>query len=79
MKELDEYKKKVDDAIEKEKEAFGKFNDVRNGNQEYVEKVLLPNNGELTPDQKQKEQELVEELREARKALDDAIDEREKL
>lgn len=79
MEEIEEYKKKVDEALEKEKEAFDKFNDVRNENREYVEEVLLPNNGYLTPEQKQKEQELVEKLREARKELDEAIDELEKL
>lgn len=79
MKELEEFRKKVDEAIEKEKEAFDKFNDVCKENEEYVEKVLIPNNGRLTPEQKQKEQELVEKVREARKELDDAIDERQKL
>lgn len=79
MEEIEEYKKKVDEALEKEKEAFDKFNDVRYENREYVEEVLLPNNGYLTPEQKQKEQELVEKLREARKELDEAIDELEKL
>lgn len=79
MEELEEYKKKVDEALEKEKEAFDRFIDVRNENREYVEEVLLPNNGHLTPEQKQKEQELVEKLREARTELDEAIDELEKL
>ena len=79
MKELEEYRKKVDEAIKKEKEAFDKFNDVCNENEEYVEKVLIPNNGHLTPEQKQKEQDLVEKVRQARKDLDDAIDERQKL
>lgn len=79
MEEIEEYKKKVNEALEKEKEAFDKFNDVRNENREYVEEVLLPHNGHLTPEQKQKEQELVEKLREARKELDEAIDELEKL
>lgn len=79
MRELEEYKKKVDEALDKEKEAFDKFNDVRIENREYVEDVLLPNNGSLTPEQKQKEQELVEKLREARKELDKAIEELEKL
>ena len=55
MRELEEYKKKVDEALDKEKEAFDKFNDVRIENREYVEDVLLPNNGSLTPEQKQKE------------------------
>lgn len=79
MRELEEYKKKVDEALDKEKEAFDKFNDLRIENREYVEDVLLPNNGSLTPEQKQKEQELVEKLREARKELDKAIEELEKL
>lgn len=79
MKELEEFRKKVDEAIEKEREAFDNFNDVCKENEEYVEKVLIPNNWRLTPEQKQKEQELVEKVREARKELDDAIDERQKL
>ena len=79
MNELEEYRKKVDEALEKEKEAFDKLNDVRNENRDYVEEVLLPNNGHLSPEQKQKEQELVEKLREARKELNDAIEELEKL
>lgn len=79
MEKLEEYKKKVDEALVKEKNAFDKFNDVRNENREYVEEVLLPHNGHLTPEQKQKEQELVEKLREARKELDETINELEKL
>lgn len=79
MEEIEEYKKKVNEALEKEKNAFDRFIDVRNENREYVEEVLLPQNGHLTPEQKQKEQELVEKLREARKELDEAIDELEKL
>lgn len=71
MKDLEDIKKRAEEAIEKEKEAYARYSDVYDENTDYVENVLKPNNGNLTPEQKQKEQELVEKMREAREELDD--------
>lgn len=73
MEELEEYKKKVNEAIEKVTEAHGKFNKVYTENHEFESNVISPNKGKLTPEQKQKEQGLVKKLHEARKELDEAI------
>lgn len=74
MKELDDYKKKVDGAIAKAVEAHDKVNEVYAKNREYEKSVLRPHNGSLTPDEIQKEQELLDELREAITAEGEAID-----
>lgn len=79
MKDLEDYKKKAEEAIEKEKEAHAKYSEVFDENTDYVENVLKPNNGHLSPEQKQKEQELVEKMREAGGEWSDAIEERKKL
>lgn len=79
MKELEEYKKTVDEAIAKAVEAHDKVNEVYAKNREYEETVLRPHNGNLTPTEKQREQELLDELRDAITADGESIDTLKKL
>lgn len=79
MKELEDNKKKVDEAIAKAVEAHDKVNEVFNENQEYEHTVLHPHNGKLTPEEKQREQDLLDKLRDAIADEGQAIDELKKL
>ena len=75
MKEFEEYKNKVNEAIKKVQEAHDSFNDIYHENQEFEKAVILPNKGRLSDEQKQLEQELLDRLRDAIAEEEQAINE----